>query len=470
MLAAQAPRVAQVAIVKATPVHAGENFGAAVAFSGDGTTMAVGASHDAGAAYIFTRSGSAWTQQAMVKASNAGDLDSFGANLSLSADGNTLVVGAYFEDGGGRGVNPDGNDNSIGQAGAAYVFVRRGTSWSQQAYLKASNTGEMDDGDTFGYSVAISGDGSTIAVGAPSEDSNASGINGNQADNSAVAAGAVYLFGRTGTTWAQQVYLKSDSPAEFKGGDLFGYSVALNANGTVLAVGSYDEGSSSGINGAFDNKLGGSGAAFVYRRTGTTWARDGFLKAKEQDRNDSMGNAVAISDDGNTVAVGALDEDTLEGGINAVKSGHSGGTDVPDDNSSGAVYVFVKAGDAWTQQASFKPAVAGKNDQFGIKLALSGDGNTMAVGATSEDSNAKGINGNAADDSAGEAGAVYTFRRSGTAWTQTAYVKASDTEEFDEFGSSVALNRTGTLLAAGAKYKDVNALVDAGAVYVFTVQ
>lgn len=473
--------VRQVAYVKPSDTHEMAHFGSSVALSADGSTMAVGAPEDAGLVYVFARSGAAWREQAILKASNADPLDNFGTNVALSADGSTLVVGAYFEDGGGKGVNPNGADNSIGQAGAAYVFVRRGTAWSQQAYLKASNTGEAEDGDTFGYAVTISGDGNTIAVGAPSEDSNASGANGNQADNSAAGAGAVYIFTRSGATWSQQVYLKSDSPAQFKAGDLFGYSVALNADGTALAVGSYDEGSAAGINGAFDNKLGGSGAVFVYRRAGAAWTREAFLKAKEQDRNDSMGNAVGISDDGNTVAVGALDEDTLESGINAVKSGHTGDTDVPDDNSSGAVYVFAKAGGAWTQQASFKASNAGKNDQFGIKVALSGDGNTMAVAASNEDSNAKGIDGDGANDAAGEAGAAYVFRRTGTTWRQIAYVKASNTEEFDEFGSGIALTRDGGLMAVGAKYEDSaakgvngnqndNGALDSGAVYVFSTR
>jgi hypothetical protein len=458
------------------------NFGGAIAVSADGSTLAVGAPHDAGKVYVFARAGSDWTQQGIVKAANAGDLDAFGSALAISADGNTLVVGAYFEDGGGKGVNPaNGADNSIPQAGAAYVFVRNGGAWSQQAYLKASNPGDMEDGDTFGYSVTVSGDGNTVAVGAPSEDSDASGVNGDQANNNAVGAGAVYLFTRSGSTWAQTVYLKSDAPPAIKGGDLFGYSVALNRDGTALAVGSYDEGSSSGINGAFDNKVGGSGAAFVYRRSGTTWTREAFLKAREQDRNDSMGNAIAISDDGNTVAVGALDEDTLEGGINAVKSGHTGDTDVPDDNSSGAVYVFTKAGATWTQQAAFKASTAGKNDQFGIKLALSGDGNTMAVAASNEDSNALGINGDQKNDSAGESGAAYIFRRAGESWRQIAYVKASNTEEFDEFGSSVGINRDGSIVAIGAKFEDSsakgtngdqsdNGSLDSGAVYVFSIR
>jgi FG-GAP repeat len=483
---ASAQTVRQTTYVKPAAPEEMANFGAAVAVSADGNTMAVGASHDAGKVYVFTRAGSNWTEQAMLKASNAGDLDAFGSAVAISADGNTVVVGAYFEDGGGKGVNPaNAADNSIPQAGAAYVFVRNGSAWTQQAYLKASNPGDAEDGDTFGYSVAISGDGNLVAVGAPSEDSDASGVNGDQSNNNAVGSGAVYLFARNGTTWAQTVYLKSDAPAAIKGGDLFGYSVAVNADGTALAVGSYDEGSAAGINGPFDNKLGGSGAAFVYRRTGTgaaaTWTREAFLKAKEQDRNDSMGNAIAISDDGNTVAVGALDEDTLEGGINAVKSGHTGDTDVPDDNSSGAVYVFARAGAAWTQQAAFKASVAGKNDQFGIKLALSGDGNTMAVTASNEDSNALGINGDQKDDSAGESGAAYIFRRNGATWRQVAYVKASNTEEFDEFGSSVGVSRDGSVVAIGAKYEDSgakgingdqsdNASLDSGAVYVFSIR
>jgi FG-GAP repeat len=490
--------VSETAYIKAPTPGDGDQFGTAVALSADGTTMAVGATgegsasrgingdqknndaDDSGAVYVYVRNKGEWTPQAFLKASNADSLDQFGTNVALSADGNTLVVGAYFEDGGGRGVNGNQADNSIGQAGAAYVFVRRGTTWTQQAYLKASNPGEAEEGDTFGYSIAVSGDGNTVAVGAPSEDSNASGINGNQADNSAIAAGAVYVFARNGSTWTQQAYVKSDVPPEFTAGDLFGYSVALNANGTTLAIGAYDEASAAAINGPFDNKLGGSGAVFVYTRTGTSWARTGFLKAKEQDRNDSMGASVAISDDGNTIAGGAADEDSLTTGINAARSGDSGQTDAPDDNSAGAVYVFVRSGTTWTQQANFKASNTGKNDWFGVKVALSGDGTTAAVSATYEDSNAKGINGNEADNSANDAGAVYLFRRSGTTWRQIAYVKGANTEEFDEFGTSVALTRDGRLMAVGAKFEDSaaagvngnqadNSLLDSGAVYVFSV-
>ena len=130
-----------------------------------------------------------------------------------------------------------------------YVFTRSGTAWTQRAYIKASNTGEagatadsFGDGDQFGVSMTLSDDGRTLAIGAISEDSAASGINGNQSDNSAASAGAVYVFALTGNTWAQQAYVKAGNP---DAADLFGYSVSLSADGNTLAVGSYDEGGSS---------------------------------------------------------------------------------------------------------------------------------------------------------------------------------------------------------------------------------
>ena len=124
----------------------------------------------------------------------------------MAVSGDTVVVGALWEDSSATGVNGNQSDNSAADAGAAYVFVRSGTTWSQQAYLKASNTGA---GDYFGCSVAVSGD--TVVVGAYGEDSSATGVNGNQSDNSATDAGAAYVFVRSGTTWSQQAYLKASN-------------------------------------------------------------------------------------------------------------------------------------------------------------------------------------------------------------------------------------------------------------------
>ncbi len=286
------------------------------------------------------------------------------------------------------------------------------------------------------------------------------------------------MFTRTGNVWAQQAYVKSPQPRSGgAAGDLFGYSVALSADGNTLGVGVFDEsGISNVINGDLDFRKPGTGAVYVYSRAGTTWTREAYLKAAQQDRNDSMGVWVAISDDGNTLAAGAADEDSMTTGVNAVQSGHSGVTDSPDDMSSGAVYVFVRSGRAWTQQASFKASNTGKDDWFGVRVALSGDGNTMAVGAPNEDSAAKGIDGKQDDDSADGAGAVYVFTRDGSTWTHRAYVKASNTDAFDEFGSAVALSQDGKTMAVGAKFEDGgakgnaedNSVTDAGAVYVLT--
>ena len=216
----QGTTLRQIGYVKASNPGDGDQFGSAVAMSGDGNTLAVGApmengaakgingdqasdaAEDAGAVYVYGRNGGGWAQQAYIKASNADAFDQFGNALALSADGNTLAVAAAFESSGATGVNGNQADNSRPQAGAVYVFVRTGGNWSQQAYIKASNTGDVDDGDTFGYSIALSDDGTTLAVGAPSEDSSATGINGNQNDNAAAGAGAVYVFTRTGNGWS----------------------------------------------------------------------------------------------------------------------------------------------------------------------------------------------------------------------------------------------------------------------------
>ena len=184
-------------------------FGSSVALSADGNTLAVGASDEdsaatgingnqtdtsangAGAVYVFTRSGSTWSQQAYIKASNTNAYDTFGWSVALSADGSTLAIGAAGESSAATGINGNQADNSAQFAGAVYVFTRSGSTWSQQAYIKASNTNSFDQ---FGQNVALSADGNTLAVGASDEDSSATGINGNQLDNSVGSAGAVYVY------------------------------------------------------------------------------------------------------------------------------------------------------------------------------------------------------------------------------------------------------------------------------------
>jgi hypothetical protein len=496
LLGAQSsPELRQVAYLKASNPDASDHFGDggaleghAVALSGDGNTLAVGAPYEssgargingnqkdnslysAGAVYVFTRAKDSWTQQAYIKASNPGQGDKFGYVVALSRDGNTLAVSAVFEASAAKGIDGDQNDDSIPQAGAVYVFTRTGATWRQQAYIKASNTGEagvgdeLADGDQFGFSIALSADGNTLAVGAIAEDSSAGGVNGNQIDNSMISAGAVYLYTRTGEAWSQQAYLKPSTP---DANDLFGYSVALNADGNTLAASAFDEdGSSRMINGPEDKKGRGTGAIYVFTRKGGAWSQEAYLKASNAENGDSLGYAVAISDDGDTIAGGAADEDCLTPGIFAGATTVCG-ADQPQDNSSGAAYVFVREGGKWSQQAFIKSSNPGREDWFAARLALSGDGNTLAIGAQVENSGSKSINGRQDDESAEDAGALYFFTRKGGAWTQTAYVKAANAEAYAEFGSSMALNRDGSLMAVGARSENGTAR-ESGAVYVFS--
>ena len=439
--------------IKASNTSKEDQFGFTIALSADCTTMAVGAvgednsgrginvkpvDHSAvssGAVYIFTRKGATWAQQAYLKASNADAGDEFGTSLALSSDGNTLAVGAESEESGAKGVNGNQADNSGPGAGAVYIFARSAGVWSQEAYVKASNTGEAE-GDEFGYSVALSGDASTLAVGAHSEHSAATGINGNQYEHSPDAYGAVYVFTRDGHTWSQQAYVKAWNTVT----RLFGYSVALNANGNTMAVGSYDEN-------------GGRGALYIFGRSGATWTQQTRLQASNAESNDQMTSSLAISADGNTIAAGAYDEESFLTGVQPPTAGaHDEPLRVPgaDPLSTGAAYVFVRTGGAWTQQAYIKATNAHKYDQFGWAIALSGDGNTLAVGAHFESGAATGLNGNQSDHSAEFAGAAYVYTRSGATWSPAAYVKASNTQANAEFGLSVALNSDGTILAVGS--------------------
>ena len=332
------------------------------------------------------------------KASNTGTSDIFGTSIALSADGHTLAVGAPSENSAATGINGDQADNSEERPGAVYVFSRTGTTWTQEAYVKASNTGSVDN---FGISIALSADGDILAVGADWEASAATGINGDEIDNYATAAGAVYVFSRTGATWAQQAYVKASNTDEF---DFFGSSVALSADGSTLAVGALlEDSAASGINGnQADNSAYSSGAVYIFSRTGATWAQQAYVKASNTDENDQFGFSVALSSDGSTLAVGAYAESSAASGINGNQA----------DNSAylaGAVYVFSRADATWAQQAYVKASNTDIYELFGSSIALSAEGGTLAVGAPYEESAATGIDGDQADNFAPESGAVYLY-------------------------------------------------------------
>ena len=460
-------------------------LGVSVALSGDGTTLAAGArledsaatgidgdqqdnsGRNAGAAYVFGRAQQgSWQQEAYLKASNAGPGDQFGFAVALSDDGATLAVSANLEDSAATGINGDQHDNSMENSGAVYIFRRGAEGWRQEAYVKASNTGEPEDGDNFGYVLSLSADGNTLAVGATGEDSASVGLNGYPSDNSARGAGAVYVFVREDGNWSQQAYLKASNTDAT---DLFGISLAISDDGNTLVVSSLDEdGSSSGIDGPDDNASRGSGAVYVFTREGAQWQQQSYLKASNAAGNDAF-SMVALSGDGNTIGVAAFDEDSSDTGVDA---------DQADDSfeDSGAVYIFSRNDSSWAQTAYIKSSNTSPFDQFGTRLFLNRDGSVLAVGAPLEDGSASGVNG-PQDDLADEAGAVYLFRRAGNEWQQAAYLKAPASEIYDEYGANVALDDTGETIAVGVRVEDSgaagingdisdNSVRDSGAVFV----
>ncbi len=402
----------------------GDRFGISVAISGD--TLVVGAvaedgaddntENNSGAAYVFIKSNGTWVEQAYLRASNPSSGDQFGVSVGISGD--TIIVGSRLE------------DTDIANSGAVYVYTRTMNVWSFQTMLKASNLGTND---FFAFSIAI--DSGTIIIGAYQEDGDDSSSSNNY--------GAAYVFTGAGNSWSQQTKLTAGN---FEMGDNFGYSVSISGNTAV--VGAFKE------DGLDDATQDDSGAAYVFVRSGITWSPQGYLKASNVGENDNFGVSVGIS--GEIIVVGAFTED----GDNDTLS------------SSGAAYVFTRPGANWSEQSILRADNADMGDLFGTSVSI--DGNRIVVGAKFE--NGDGIN-NLDNNNAFNAGAAYLFTLSGLGIQQT-YLKASNSDIFDEFGIAVAVS--GSTIIVGAHRED-SAIIDdpsdntfspdssgAGAAYVYS--
>ena len=400
----------QQAELTASDGAAGDQFGFSIALSGDGNTAVVGAfGHTVngnvyqGAAYVFTNSGGNWSQQAELSASDGAAGDWFGDSVALSGDGNTAVLGAS-----GHAVN----GNQI--QGAAYVFTNSAGSWSQQAELTASD-GVYDD--EFGISVALSSDGNTALVGALFHT-----VNGNTNYQ-----GAAYVFTNSAGSWSQQQELTASDGA---GGDLFGNSVTLSSDGNTALVGAY----AHTVNG---NRY--QGAGYVFTNSAGSWSQQQELTASDGAESDYFGNSVALSSDGNTALVGAYAH-TVNG-----------------NRYQGAGYVFTNSAGSWSQQAELTASDGVYDDEFGISVALSSDGNTALVGALFHT-----VNGNT-----NYQGAAYVFTNSAGSWSQQQELTASDGAGGDLFGNSVTLSSDGNTALVGAYAHTVNGNVNQGAAYTF---
>ncbi|HNN80393.1 MAG TPA: FG-GAP repeat protein [Leptospiraceae bacterium] len=361
-------------------------------------------------------------------------------------------------------------NDGVNVVGSASLKV---TEWVLEAYLKAPNA---EAGDNFGYSASIDGD--TIVVGAYFEDSNQVTItNGTLAVNGtgATDSGAAYVFRRTDGIWANEAYLKAPN-AETS--DNFGYSVSISVDTIVVSAHLEDSNQTTITNGTLTVNGAGasnSGAAYVFYRTGNTWANEAYLKAANAGAGDEFGQSVSIL--GDTIVVGSRMEASNQTTIT------NGTTASPDNSASqaGAAYVFRRTGTTWANEAYLKAPNAGVGDNFGYSVSI--DGDTIVVGARNESSNQTTItNGTTAssDNSAPQAGAAYVFRRTGTTWVNEAYLKAPNAETNDRFGLSVAISGNTIVVGAGnedslqttitngtlVQASDVSA-TDTGAAYVF---
>lgn len=327
--------------------------------------------------------------------------------------------------------------------------------FTPERYFKAGNTRR---GDEFGQAVSISG--ATAVIGAWLEDSGARGVNGNPLDASARDSGAAYVFVLDGGRWRQQAYLKASNAER---DDRFGASVAID--GDLLVVGAPEEDSAAAGVGAAqaDNSASNAGAAYVFERRNGRWEQVAYLKPDNPDARDRFGTAVAIS--GQRVLVGAPRESSRATGVNG--DGDSNGS-----LNSGAVYVFARTRLGWVQEAYLKASNTGSNDRFGAALAI--DGDSVAVGAPGEGSDAIGVDGDQDNNFAIDSGAVYVFERDEN-WAQVAYVKAFNTEIGDAFGVSVDISPLELLVgaigedgsASGVNGPYDNLRTDAGAAYVY---
>jgi hypothetical protein len=363
------------------------SFGYHLDFSANGNVLAVGAYESA---YVFTRSAGTWMRQARLE-SGAGGGEYFGIVVGLSATGTTLAVGAHLAD-----------FDRTGNAGKVYVFTYAEGRWVRQAELHA---GDVTEQSHFGV-LALSPDGDTLAVGAYS------------ADYTRQRAGKVFIFQRSDGVWTQRAILQ---PKEAAPGDCFGINLAMSADAKVLGVAAYCA-TTAGVSGA--------GAVYVFSRTGDVWTEEVRLESAAPAVQANAGVRISLSADGNTLAVGEY------------HANNSGGP------RAGNAYVFTRAYGAWTRQSLLQASDASPDASFGCSVSLSGDGNTLIVGAYGSDH---------------EAGRAYVFTRTRNSWFERAQLRADDTVAGDNFGIRVAMTPDGATLGIGAYLANNRA----GKVYTF---
>ena len=395
-----------------------DGFGISIALSGDGNTALIGAlgtmvsgQANAGVAYVYGRSNGFWSttplQTFTDPTATAGD--DFGVGVALSGDGNTALIGAY-------GVTVSGQ----GLAGAAYVYGRSNGAWSATP-LQTFTDPPATVGNYFGSSVALSGDGNAALIGALG-----TSVSGQ------VDAGAAYVYGRSNGVWSTTPLQTFTDPLA-TAGDYFSINIALSGDGNTALIGAW-------------GAMAYAGAAYVYGRSNGVWSATPLQTFTDPlaTVDDFFGYSVALSNDGSIALIGAFD---------TVISGQSGG----DQAGAGAAYVYGQSNGVWsaTPLQTFTDPAAMSGDEFGVSVALSGDGNTTLIGAWG---------------AVGFSGAAYVYGRSNGVWSNTPLQTFTDplATAGDEFGSRVALSGDANTALIGALNTTVSGQASAGAAYAFS--
>jgi hypothetical protein len=381
-----------------TAGSAGE-LGQSVALSANGSTAVIGARTEKsgdGAAWVFTRTGATWKEQAELTGGEESAPSLFGSSVALSSSGNTALIGGT-------------QDN--GTKGAAWVFTRSGEKWTQQG-TKLTGSEESSDAE-FGESVALSAEGNIALIGGPRE---------------STGFGAVWAFSRSGEKWIQQGAKLTASGEACEGGEGggFGWSVALSAEGNTAIIGAPFEEEQI----AKDSCGGGEiGSFYEFTRSGEKWTQHGEkVRGSGEAGEGQFGFSVALSAEGSTVLIGAPDDEPALGFGPGV----------------GAAFGFALSGKKWTQQGQKLTGAgeSGDTGEFGKSVALSSNGDLALIGGPQDDENL---------------GAAWTFTRSGEAWTQQGEKLTPVGESGNGmFGWSVALDSEGKTAVLGAPHNPAN--------------
>ncbi|MBN2439987.1 MAG: FG-GAP repeat protein [Spirochaetales bacterium] len=364
-------------------------FGRSVAISSDGSTVVVGAFDNAsgpGAVYVYR--GTNWSIEKKITASDGAENNRFGFSVAISSDGSTIVVGDYYDDDNGE------------YSGSIYIYD--GTNWGAETKITPS---DGFTNDQFGICVATSADGSTIVAGAHGDDDNDS------------LSGSVYVY--HGTDWSIEKKITANDGAE---GDRFGFSVAISADGSTIVAGAYDDDNNNGDS---------SGSVYVYN--GLNWSIETKITPSDGTAGDNFGVQAAISSDGSTIITGAR---------------------YKNDNGSDSGSIYIYTGSYWETETKITPSDGSEGDLFGNRVAISSDGSTVVVGAYNNNNLTSG--------------SVYFYK--GSNWSIETKITPSDGIAGDYFSWSVAVSSDGSTAVVGALGDNVDGNSNAGSAYVIPLE